>query len=60
MASMTAEWFLAHHLDKVLCWLLFTSGIYVVRTRTRRVRLWFIGAMAVIAVTCVSLIPFLP
>jgi hypothetical protein len=59
MAAMTAEWFLAHHLDKVLFWLLLMSGIYV-RTRTRRVRLWFFGAMAMIAITCVGLIPFLP
>jgi hypothetical protein len=59
MASMTAEWFLAHHPDKVLFWLFLMSGVSG-RTRTRRARLWFAGAMAMVAIACAALIPFLP
>ena len=61
MASTMAEWLVAHNevLGHILLLSAIMSGIYVSRKR-RQVRLWCIGVMAAVAITCVVLIPFLP
>jgi hypothetical protein len=57
---MTAEWFIAHHLDTALGGLLFMAAICVRMQAGRSVRLWFAGAMATVAIICSAAIHFLP
>jgi hypothetical protein len=57
---MTAEWFIAHHIDNVLASLLFMAASCVAKQARRSVRLWFAGAMATVAIICFAAIHFLP
>jgi hypothetical protein len=61
MASVTAEWFDAHHvMGYGLRVSLLTAAVYIGKKASRSVRLWFIGTMAAVAIIGFAAIYFLP